>query len=88
MSDYTNGFRFYSKAAAITVISKCNKTGGGFIILSEIILILWKNDYKISEIKSTFKNRTRGESSVNIKLIYESLIGLCKLYLLKKSTKI
>ena len=88
VSDYTNGFRFYSKAAAITVISKCNKTGGGFIILSEIILILWKNDYKISEIKSTFKNRTRGESSVNIKLIYESLIGLCKLYLLKKSTKI
>ena len=58
------------------------------IILSEIILILWKNDYKISEIKSTFKNRTRGESSVNIKLIFESLIGLCKLYLLKKSTKI
>ena len=88
VSDYTNGFRFYSKAAAITVISKCNKTGGGFIILSEIILILWENNYKISEIKSIFKNRTRGESSVNIKLIIESLIGLGKLYLLKKSSKI
>ena len=33
VSDYTNGFRFYSKVAAKTVISKCNKTGGGFIIL-------------------------------------------------------
>ena len=40
VNDYTNGFRFYSKPAAKTVISKCNKTGGGFIILSEIILIL------------------------------------------------
>ena len=83
VSDYTNGFRFYSKAAAITVISKCNKTGGGFIILSEIILILWKNDYKISEIKSTFKNRTRGESSVNLRLILQSLFGLLKLYFIK-----
>jgi len=88
INDYTNGFRFYSKRAAKTIISKCNKTGGGFIILSEIILILWKNNYKISEIKSIFKNRTRGESSVNLKLILESLLGLFKLYLIKKSSKI
>tara|TARA_B100000886_G_C20424594_1_gene493296 strand:+ start:662 stop:1384 length:723 start_codon:yes stop_codon:yes gene_type:complete len=88
VSDYTNGFRFYSKAAVKTVISSCNKTGGGFIILSEIILILWKKNYKISEIKSIFRNRTRGESSVNLKLIIESLIGLCKLYLIKISSKI
>ena len=86
VSDYTNGFRFYSKAASKTVIFKCNKTGGGFIILSEIILILWKNNYKISEIKSIFRNRIRGESSVNLKLIIESLIGLCKLYLIKISS--
>ena len=38
INDYTNGFRFYSNAAAKKIISKCNKTGGGFIILSEIIL--------------------------------------------------
>ena len=88
VNDYTNGFRFYSKRAAKTIISKCNKTGGGFIILSEIILILWLKGFKISEIKSIFKNRTRGESSVNFKLIYESLFGLIKLYLLKKTTKI
>ena len=88
VNDYTNGFRFYSKRAAKTIISKCNNTGGGFIILSEIILILWLKGFKISEIKSIFKNRTRGESSVNFKLIYESLFGLIKLYLLKKTTKI
>lgn len=88
VNDYTNGFRFYSKRAAKTIISKCNKTGGGFIILSEIILILWLKGFRISEIKTIFRNRTRGESSVNFGLIYESLFGLIKLYLLKKTTKI
>jgi len=88
VNDYTNGFRFYSKRAAKIIVSKCNKTGGGFIILSEIILILWLKGFKISEIKSIFRNRTRGESSVNFRLIYESLLGLIKLYFLKKTTKI
>ncbi len=88
VNDYTNGFRFYSKRAAKTIISKCNKTGGGFIILSEIILILWLKGFRITEIKSIFRNRTRGESSVNFKLVFESLFGLIKLYLFKKTTKI
>ena len=83
--DYTNGFRFYSKKAALTIIKKCKNTGGGFIILSEIILILWKNDFKIGEIRSIFKNRIRGESSVNFKLIIESFLGLIKLYIIRKS---
>ena len=88
IKDYTNGYRFYSLRAAKKIISKCNKTGGGFIILSEIILILWKSGFKISEIKTIFRNRTRGESSVNLRLIIQSLIGLFKLYLIKKSPKI
>lgn len=88
VNDYTNGFRFYSKRAVKIILSKCNKTGGGFIILSEIILILWLKGLKISEIKSTFRNRTRGESSVNLRLIYESLFGLVKLYFLKKTIKV
>ena len=86
--DYTNGFRFYSKSAAQTIVKKCNKSGGGFIILSEIILVLWKKNFKISETATIFRNRVRGESSVDIKLIIDSLIGLFKLYLLKKSSNI
>ena len=88
VKDYTNGYRFYSLKAAKKILLKCNKTGGGFIILSEIILILWKSGFKISEIKTIFRNRTRGESSVNLSLIAQSLIGLFKLYLIKKSSKI
>ena len=83
VSDYTNGFRFYSKSAAELIILKCGKIGDGFIILSEILLQLNLNQFKIGEIKTTFVNRTRGESSVNIRLIYNSLIGLIKLFFIK-----
>ena len=88
VNDYTNGYRFYSKRAVKTVVSKCNKLSGGFIILSEIILVLYNKNYKILEIQSIFKNRVRGESSVNLRLVFESLNGLIKLYLLKILNKI
>ena len=88
VSDYTNGFRFYSKPAVKTIVSKCKETSGGFIILSEIILVLWKKNFKIREINTIFKNRVRGESSVNLKLIIESLIGLFKIFFLKKFRKV
>ena len=88
VNDYTNGYRFYSKRAIKTVISKCNKLDGEFIILSEIILVLFKMKYKISEIESIFRNRVRGKSSVNLILVFQSFVGLIKLYLLKISNKI
>ena len=88
VNDYTNGYRFYSKRAVKTLILKCNKLGQEFIILSEIILVLHKKNYKISEIQSIFKNRVRGESSVNVRLVFESFIGLIKLYFLKVLNKI
>ena len=88
VNDYTNGYRFYSKRAVKTIVSKCNKSGGGFIILSEIILVLFNKNYKISEIKKIFKNRIRGESSVNLNLVFESFFGLIKLFILKILNKI
>jgi len=84
ITDYTNGFRIYSRRAAKIVIKKSGKIGDGFIILSEILLIIYNQNFKIGEINSKFINRVRGESSVNIKLIIESFFGLIKLYLLKK----
>lgn len=88
VNDYTNGYRFYSKRAVKTIVSKCNKSGGGFIILSEIILVLFNKKYKISEIQTIFRNRIRGESSVNLNLVFESFFGLIKLFILKILNKI
>ena len=88
VSDYTNGFRFYSKKATKLILSKCNKISQNFIILSEIILVLHTHKCKISETDTIFKNRLRGESSVNLSLLIDSMVGLIKLYLLKIMKKI
>ena len=83
VSDYTNGYRFYSEKAAKLVTKECGKIGDGFIVLSEILLTIKLNGLKIGETDTIFVNRTRGESSVNIKLIFFSLVGLLKLFLIK-----
>ena len=41
------------------------------------------NKFKIKELPTIFVNRTRGESSVNLKLIIQSLFGLIKLAFIK-----
>ena len=84
ISDFTNGYRIYSKNSVKRIIKNCGKVGGGFIMLSEILVELHINNLKIREIESIFVNRERGESSVNLKLILVSLLGLIKLYFNKK----
>ena len=70
------------------VIKKCEYSKStGFILLSEIVLELYKNNYKISEIPTIFVNRVRGESKVNFNEILNSFIGLIKLYLSTKINK-
>ena len=85
VSDFTNGYRIYSKRSVKKIVKNCGKIGGGFIILSEILLEIYRNNYKIKEIHTIFVNRQRGESSVNLSLILESFFGLIKLYLKKKN---
>ena len=84
VTDFTNGYRIYSRRSANKIIKNCGKIGDGFIILSEILVELYLNNFKIDEIHSKFVNRLRGESSINFKLILESFIGLIKIYLKKR----
>ena len=85
VSDFTNGYRIYSKRSVKKIVKNCGKIGDGFIILSEILLEIYRNNYKIKEIHTIFVNRQRGVSSVNLSLILESFFGLIKLYLKKKN---
>ncbi len=87
VKDYTNGFRIYSKKATYLITKKCGKIGDGFIVLSEILLVLNINKLKIHEVSTVFVNRKRGESSVNLRLVLQSFIGLIKLFLIKKNYK-
>ena len=84
ITDHTNGFRIYSRRSVELIVNKCGKIGDGFIILSEILLIIKSKKFIIGEAPTIFLNRIRGESSVNTKLILQSLIGLIKLYFIKK----
>mgnify|MGYP000657463563 CR=1 FL=1 len=83
VSDYTMGFRIYSRKAANHVVNNCGKVGSGFIMLSEILVELYINNFRIRDIKTKFVNREKGKSSVNLKLVLESLFGLIKLYINK-----
>jgi dolichol-phosphate mannosyltransferase len=83
VSDYTMGYRIYSRSATEHVVKNCGKVGDGFIVLSEILAELNFNNFKIKDTKTVFINREKGASTVNIKLIYESLIGIFKIHLQK-----
>ena len=87
ISDYTNGYRIYSKTAVTHILNNCGKIGDGFIILSEILVELYFNNYEIGETKTKFVNRVRGESSVNFNEIINSFLGLLKIYKLKNKIK-
>ena len=81
--DYTNVYRSYSKRSIKTIIKNCGKIGDCFIILSEILLRIYLKKYKIFETETVFINRKRGKSSVGIKLIFSSFMGLFKLYFIR-----
>ena len=83
LTDFTNGFRIYSKNTFKIITRNCGKIGDGFIILSEIVYEIYRNNLKIIETPTKFKNRLRGQSSVNAKLIFDSFFGLIKIYLRK-----
>ena len=87
ITDYTNGYRIYSKDAVRHIIKNCGNIGDGFIILSEILVELYYNNFQISETSSKFVNRSRGESSVNLNELVNSFIGLIRIYKLKNKIK-
>ena len=87
LKDFTNGFRIYSQQAVKKIVTSCGNIGDGFIILSEIIVVIKNNTLNIREVKTVFVNRERGKSSVNLKLIAASLYGIIKLTMIKKKLK-
>ena len=84
VSDYTNGYRLYSKRSIKVILNECGKIGDGFIILSEILVELHFNEFKIGETHSIFRNRVRGTSSVTLSEILNAFFGLFKILAKKK----
>lgn len=83
ISDYTSGFRLYSRNGVKFVI-KNKVEAKGFIALSEIAYLLYKNGYSISEVPITWNFRRYGKSNVNLKELFSSLLFVIKLRLRSK----
>ena len=73
ISDYTSGFRLYSRKS-IEFVIKNKPTSKGFIALSEIAYKLYRNGYSISEVPITWNYRRYGKSNVDIKELLTSLL--------------
>ncbi len=82
VSDYTNGYRLYSRKAADEIVRSCGSAGKGFIALSEILVNLYYRNYTITELPTTFVNRVRGESSLSFQEIMNAVKGLFKIFLM------
>jgi dolichol-phosphate mannosyltransferase len=78
--DITNGLRKYS-IPAIHIIMRTPQKNKGFIFLSEQAELLNRNNLKIKELPIHFIDRTLGKSTVTIKEIFNSLIGLGRILL-------
>lgn len=85
LHDYTNGYRVYSRAAAELIDRTCGRLGKGFIPLSEILVNLYYRGFRIAEVPTVFVNRARGESSVTVEEIRNALVGLFRIYGLKRT---
>jgi dolichol-phosphate mannosyltransferase len=78
-TDATNGLRRYSLKSVNELLQR-GISNTGFIYLSEQAVHLTNAGYLITEAPITFVNRTHGESSVGMKEIRDSVIGIFSIY--------
>lgn len=78
ISDYTSGFRLYSRnAVKFLTDSKLKSTG--FITLSEIVYKLNRRGFKIGEVPIAVHNRKHGKSNVDVKEYINSLFFVLRM---------
>lgn len=82
LTDYTNGFRLYSrKAVEFLMTQPLRETG--FISLSEVAYRLKNGGFAISEVPITFTDRIHGTSSANAAEHFNALRGMVRIRLAK-----
>jgi dolichol-phosphate mannosyltransferase len=78
LSDYTNGYRVYSRAAA-EAIEPAKIDSTGYIVLSEVAVQLHAKSFRFLELPSVFVNRRRGESNLGWREISSAVRGILRL---------
>lgn len=77
LSDYTNGFRAYTREA-ISLLDMSAIDAKGYVVLSEVAYQLYKKGMRIGEVPTVFVNRRRGESNLGIHEIFEAFFSVLR----------
>lgn len=78
ISDYTDGFRCYSRKA-VAFITSHQVQSRGYIVLSEIAFICYKNGFTFAEVPIDFHFREVTKSNLNIREVKEALWTILRL---------
>ncbi len=78
MSDYTNGFRAYTRKA-LEMIDIDNIDAKGYVVLSEVAFQLHRKGAKIGEVPTIFVNRRRGISNLSSHEIHEAFFSVLRI---------
>ena len=78
LSDYTNGYRAYTRAAA-QAIEGARIDSTGYIVLSEVAVQLHAKGFRFAELPTVFVNRRRGESNLGWREISSAVRGILRL---------
>jgi len=79
ITDYTNGYRLYRRAAA-AAIDPAAINATGYIVLSEIAYLLYRRGFKFADVPTRFVNRRRGESNLSPREITAAFTGVLRLW--------
>lgn len=82
VSDFTSGFRLYSRDA-VKYLSQTEIKAKGFITLSEVLYKLYRKGFDISEVPITWNFRKYGKSNVNSAELFNSLYFVLKMRIFK-----
>ena len=81
VSDFTSGFRLYSRDA-VKYLTQTKIRAKGFITLSEVLYKLHKKNFTIGEVPITWNFRKYGKSNVNSSELMNSLLFVLRMRLL------
>lgn len=78
ISDYTNGFRCYTRKA-VASLSMDQIDAKGYVVLSEVAMQLHRRGLKIAEVPTVFVNRRRGISNLTFNEIREAFKSIVRI---------
>lgn len=78
ISDYTNGFRSYTRTA-VESLHMDQIDAKGYVVLSEVAMQLHRAGKRIGEVPSIFVNRRRGISNLTRKEIREAFCSILRI---------